>query len=139
VDGAERAAADLEADIAATDRDLRERGISRLGKEALDIADTMPHTGMFLVLTRPFWLWRLRHRLAGLLVELSRAERKSANELIDLLVDRQRLRYQMASLAAARRLLALWHLFHIPLGGALFTLAFIHVYGALYYGTFLRW
>jgi hypothetical protein len=37
-----------------------------------------------------------------------------------------------------RRLLSLWHLFHIPLGLVLFTLAFIHVGGALYYAAFLK-
>ena len=37
-----------------------------------------------------------------------------------------------------RRLLALWHVFHVPLGVALFTLAFIHIGAALYYATFSR-
>jgi hypothetical protein len=38
----------------------------------------------------------------------------------------------------ARRLLALWHTIHIPIGVALFTAAFVHIGAALYYATFLH-
>lgn len=37
---------------------------------------------------------------------------------------------------AARRLLAVWHSIHIPIGMALFTAAFIHILAALYFVTF---
>jgi hypothetical protein len=43
---------------------------------------------------------------------------------------------QVAALANARRLMALWHTVHIPLGMALFTAAFYHIGAALYYATF---
>ncbi len=42
---------------------------------------------------------------------------------------------QASALANARRLLALWHAVHIPIGMALFTAAFAHILGALYYAT----
>jgi hypothetical protein len=45
---------------------------------------------------------------------------------------------QSAALVRARRLLAVWHTVHIPIGVALFTAAFIHVGAALYYATLLR-
>lgn len=45
---------------------------------------------------------------------------------------------QASALANARRLMALWHTIHIPIGMALFTAAFVHILGALYYATFLR-
>jgi hypothetical protein len=45
---------------------------------------------------------------------------------------------QAAAIANARRLLALWHTIHIPIGMALFTAAFVHIGGALYYATFLK-
>lgn len=41
-------------------------------------------------------------------------------------------------LAHLRRLLALWHVVHVPLGVALFTLAFTHIGAALYYAAGLR-
>lgn len=42
------------------------------------------------------------------------------------------------ALKQARRLLALWHTVHIPIGMALFTAAFVHIGAALYYATFLH-
>lgn len=41
-------------------------------------------------------------------------------------------------LAQARRLMALWHTVHIPIGLVLFTAAFIHIVAAIYYATLLR-
>jgi len=43
-----------------------------------------------------------------------------------------------AALRQARRLLALWHTIHIPIGMALFVSAFVHIGAALYYATFLK-
>jgi hypothetical protein len=45
---------------------------------------------------------------------------------------------QAAAIANARRMLALWHTVHIPIGMALFTAALVHIGGALYYATFLK-
>ena len=45
---------------------------------------------------------------------------------------------QKVAIGNARRLLALWHTIHIPIGMALFTAAFIHVAAALYYATLLH-
>ena len=42
------------------------------------------------------------------------------------------------ALRQARRLMALWHTIHIPIGMALFVSAFVHIGAALYYATFLR-
>ena len=42
------------------------------------------------------------------------------------------------ALKQARRLLALWHTVHIPIGMALFISAFVHAGAALYYATLLR-
>jgi hypothetical protein len=43
-----------------------------------------------------------------------------------------------AALRQARRLMALWHTVHIPIGMALFVAAFAHIVGALYYATLLK-
>jgi len=42
------------------------------------------------------------------------------------------------ALKHARRLMALWHTVHIPIGMALFISAFVHIGAALYYATFLK-
>jgi len=41
-------------------------------------------------------------------------------------------------LAARRRAMATWYASHIPLTWVLFTLAFVHAFGALYYATLQR-
>jgi hypothetical protein len=48
------------------------------------------------------------------------------------------LERQMAALRWARRTLATWHAIHIPLGMALFVMAFVHIGAAVYYATLLR-
>jgi hypothetical protein len=45
---------------------------------------------------------------------------------------------QMAALRWARRALATWHAIHVPLGMALFVMAFVHVGAAVRYATLLR-
>jgi hypothetical protein len=45
---------------------------------------------------------------------------------------------QAEALANARRLMALWRIIHIPIGMALFTAAFVHILGAIYYATLLK-
>jgi len=42
------------------------------------------------------------------------------------------------ALKHARRLMALWHTVHIPIGMVLFIAAFVHIGAALYYATFLK-
>jgi len=49
-----------------------------------------------------------------------------------------RLERQMGALRWERRVLATWHAIHIPLGMAMFVVAFTHVAATLYYATLLR-
>jgi hypothetical protein len=42
------------------------------------------------------------------------------------------------ALRQARRLMALWHTIHIPIGMALFVTAFVHIGAALYFATLLK-
>jgi hypothetical protein len=62
---------------------------------------------------------------------------KSSRQLEDLLRRQKTLQRQVGSLAMARRMLATWHAVHIPIGLALFTLAFIHIGAAIYYSVLL--
>jgi hypothetical protein len=75
--------------------------------------------------------WRARRRMSG--------ETRSRLLQLESLIQRRRTLYrQVSSLAAARRLLAVWHAVHIPIGMVLFTAAFIHTLAAFYYATLLR-
>lgn len=64
--------------------------------------------------------------------------RMQAVELNNLVQQRRILRRQIDSLAAARRLLSIWHAVHIPIGFALFTAALVHIGAAIYYATLLH-
>lgn len=69
----------------------------------------------------------------------SSGQDKQNKKALNQLIKRQKtLRRQMNSLATSRRLMALWHTIHIPIGMALFTSAFIHTGAAFYYATLLR-
>ena len=63
---------------------------------------------------------------------------KSQLELKRLIKRQERLSRQFANLDRSRRMLAFWHTFHVPLGAAMFVLAFIHVAATLYYATLLH-
>jgi hypothetical protein len=130
LDGAEVAVRDLEGRIAAVEQEMQALG-QTAGAEALAVANEAPPRGWRLVLARPWLEWRYRRRL-------HRALRGTPARLEVLLAERHRLRVQIASLAVTRRLLALWHLLHYPLGAAVFTLAFVHVGAALYYAALLK-
>ena len=58
---------------------------------------------------------------------------------LEILVVRQRqIQREMVSASMARRLMALWHTVHIPIGMALFALSAAHIAAAIYYATLLR-
>jgi hypothetical protein len=82
--------------------------------------------------------WQTRFRWWQVKTQLQGLPRKQINQLESLIRRQQVLRRQVASLAVARRLLALWHAVHIPIGMALFFAATVHIVGAIYYATLLR-
>jgi hypothetical protein len=45
---------------------------------------------------------------------------------------------KLAALVTARKMFALWHTIHIPLGITLFVAVFIHILAAIYYASLLR-
>jgi hypothetical protein len=136
LDGAEIAASQLQKQIAANDQELRDLGAERLG--VVPVEGGLPTSGLLLVLGRPFYRLRRRWRMGRAMSALGPKSHPAADKLLHALDERQRLQLQMALLDATRRVLALWHAFHVPLSAGLFTLAFIHVGAALYYATFLK-
>jgi hypothetical protein len=137
LDGVEVDVGELERRIAEDDARLRELGID-LSAGPVAEAARMQRQGWKLVLLRPFLLRRQFARIRRAVRGMRLTDASQSAEVERLLRERARLRLQIESLAATRRLLALWHLFHIPLGAVLFTLAFLHIGAALYYSTFLK-
>jgi len=91
-----------------------------------------------LVVGRGFYDWGYQVRWWLERRRLNASQRAAARQLEQLLKRRRSLEIQLASLAVARRLLALWHAIHIPIGMVLFTTAIIHILAAIYYATLLR-
>jgi hypothetical protein len=137
IDGAEVAVRELEERIAEADRELQAEGVDLAGTEALAIATESPRRGWALVLGRSVRRWLQQRRLHRALRPLRDAGVRT-RRLERLLMQRYEVQVQIASLALTRRLLALWHVLHIPLGAAVFTLAFVHVAAALYYAALMR-
>jgi len=142
-DGIEIEAAILERQISGTETEVRRwlaarpGAISRLPKFLIHSPEFQSGNSL-LVLGRSFseWGYRLRWGLERL--QLDRDSRTQLSQFEALLKRRRTLLRQVNSLAQARRLLALWHAVHIPIGLALFTAAFIHMMAAVYYATLLR-
>ena len=91
-----------------------------------------------LVLGRGLNGWLARRRLRIKLQQVGGLAAAQMRELERLLQRRQELLRQVRSQTIARRMLSVWHTVHIPLGMALFILAFVHIGAALYYSTLLR-
>jgi hypothetical protein len=69
----------------------------------------------------------------------SDASTKAISRHLNHLTRRKRvLSSQIDSLATTRRLMALWHTIHIPIGMLVFTTAFFHIIAAIYYATLIR-
>jgi hypothetical protein len=93
-------------------------------------------------------LWGLLTRgISDLTFDLQRAwarrnlspdRKRQATELDALIRRRRDLQRQIRFLQTARRVLALWHTIHIPIGIALFIMAFFHIGAAVYYATLLK-
>jgi hypothetical protein len=67
------------------------------------------------------------------------AQARAVQARLDALIQRRnRLERQLRLLAAARRLMSIWHTLHVPLGLVMFSVAIIHVGAAMYYATLLR-
>jgi hypothetical protein len=82
--------------------------------------------------------WRFRSTWNKEVRTFSPAVRRQFIRLNQLLNRRRQLIRQVQSLSAARQMLALWHIVHIPIGLTLFTAAFIHIGAAIYFATLLR-
>jgi len=95
-------------------------------------------SGSKLVFGRAFEEWNARVRWYRARSKLDKNARMQAKQLNTLLKRERILRRQLNSIAMTRRLLGLWHVIHVPVGIALFTAAFLHILGAIYYATLLH-
>lgn len=138
--GAEVQAAELTARIAAADAQIEEWRAARpelataLAERLTEPPDA-PGKGIAVILRRRRAERDLRRSWERAQSRVDARFRAELAQVEDWVRRRRMLRRQIDSLATARRLLAGWHAVHIPIGMALFTAAFIHIGGALYYAT----
>ena len=143
VDGAEMTLGDLQVRIEQADAQLEAWNASRrvaVATVAAQLAvvpeghpgSSLPALGRTLAyLGHQLQVWRETQHLDA-------EGRRQAARIKQLVEERRRLQRQIQSLATARRLLAIWHTIHIPLGVALFLMAFIHIGAAIYLATMLK-
>ena len=138
VDGAEVAVRDLEQQIAVADAQLQALGAGQLAPSASLATASVSSGSASLIFGRALSQWRYDREVRRAIKHLDAAGQAQAKQLRRLLDERYRIQGQIRSLAMARRLLAVWHTIHIPIGVALFTVASIHIGEALYYATFIK-
>jgi hypothetical protein len=138
LEGVEVGLVDLRKRIAETVHQLRS-GAGPLAQAARGfLEEDFQTSGWVVVLARPWLRWRRRRRVHAALAGLRTTARAQVRQVEFLLDQHYALILQVQALGATRRIMALWHIVHVPLGGVVFTLAFIHVFAALYYSTFMR-
>jgi hypothetical protein len=138
LDGVELAIYDIEAKLNRAEQKLEQMGMNELGSAVRAAATEAPGHGWLLVLGRPYYRWQQKRHLRDAILKLDAKGQSRAAQLETLLEERQRLQMEIRLMEVARRVLALWYVFHLPLSAALFTLAFFHIGGAMYFATFLR-
>lgn len=142
-DGIEIEASELESQIAAAEAELQRwlaarPQVSPTLTQSLASLPDVSRNDLLLILGRTFLGWGYRLQWWREKRRMDAATRAQAKELERLLNRRRILRRQVNSLALARRMLAVWHTVHIPLGMVLFAAAFIHIGAAIYYATLLK-
>lgn len=143
-DGVEIEASALEAQISQANNELQQwfsgqqdTTLKRLSGQ-FSVRPEKTSNQLLLVIGRSLYEWRQRLLWRREIRKLDTNARDKARELELLLRQQRLLQRQLASLSMARRMLALWHSIHIPIGMALFTAAFVHIIAAIYYATLLR-
>lgn len=142
-DGLAVEANDIERHIHATEADLHawissHPNLAPVLSQRLSTSPEIAGNQWFAILGRPFIEFSQRFQWWLEKQQLDPKMRSQATQLDQLVARRRKLERQVASLAQARRMMALWHSFHIPIGMVLFTAACIHIGAAIYYATLLR-
>ncbi len=143
-DGVEVEASILETQITSTNAELNEWLSNspdeqvRSFAERLSFHSSQAQHPLRLLFGRAFDEWRYRIIWRRGVKKLGFQIGMQIEQMNHLLQRQRSLQRQIASLAMARRMLALWHAVHIPIGMALFAAAFVHIIAAIYYATLLR-
>lgn len=135
--GVELSLEELQENVNLLEKELAERQENLPGRGSQPAA-TFAAASAGVIFSRGWWelqtnlnSWFARRRLPE-------AARAKAKQLAELRRQRDLLYRQIQSLLYVRRLLAIWHAVHIPIGLTLFGMAFIHIIAAVYYSVLTR-
>jgi hypothetical protein len=101
--------------------------------ERMEAVPVTQGSGLVALIRQPGVDRRYRQLWRQALAGLDLSDRSQVSELGGLLRQRRTLQRQIEMHATTRRMLAIWHMLHVPLGLALFALAFVHIVAAVYY------
>lgn len=138
--GAEATIAELESEVKQVQATLtelagrRSAAVQTLVEAEARHKDSAPGN-WFAVLMRGWDEWQFRSDLHRQIRQLEKAEKRKLSDVERLLAQQRRLERQMRTFESARRLMALWHIIHVPMGLALFGSVAIHIVATLYFGA----
>lgn len=136
--GAEASSTDLAAEVGQVQQELgaltEQRSAAVQALVETDASRRRAARGdWMLVILRGWDDWRYRSRLHRQVRQLEKTEQQRLGDVERLLRRRRDLERQMRMLQAARRLMSVWHIAHVPMGVALFTSVAIHVAAEVYF------
>jgi len=142
-DGAALETFEIEQQIAMVSDSLRkleesQPEITRILSQAMQETPKTSLNSPMVVFGRAFSDIAYRVRFWKAKRQLNSNYRAQAEELEILFKRKRTLQRQIASITISRQMLSLWHMIHIPIGVALFSTAFVHMIGAIYYATLLK-
>lgn len=133
LDGIEVDARQLLERCAAAERELERCDIRLDAADLARLGVRADLPGWLAVLGRPMLSWLQRRRCGRFVGAMKELAPEVGVEVQRMLCDRYQLQLDIRSVAAARHWLSWWHMLHVPLSWAMFTLAAVHVAGALSY------
>lgn len=88
---------------------------------------------LLTILGRSYYQWRFQRRLKRQIKQLDQLAAEQKQQLSQMLTRRRDLQRQTEMLEAARRVMRVWHILHIPFGLTLFFSVALHVFATIYF------
>ena len=133
--GVELSLAEMQAQVTRLEAELA--GATAAQTEPAQLAPALAESSATSISSRGWWQSLTGALNIGGTRHLNEGARATSRRLATVRQERNRLRSQIQSLSATRRMLAIWHIVHIPLGFTLFAMAFTHIIAAIYFAVLL--
>lgn len=88
---------------------------------------------LLTILGRSYYQWRFQRRLKRELKKMDQLVAEQKQQISQMLTRRRDLQRQTEMLEAARRVMRIWHILHIPFGLTLFFSVALHIFATIYF------